>query len=274
MKKKVLAIMAAVMVLSFGTTAFAANSPVAGNVTENVKENAEQKAEVSSDVKTDTPEKYAEAVAGATATVNGTAVTITVTPVAQTTADNTAAVVKEQLKDVLNIANNYIGGTKGDKLAADAKDAGKKIGAEVVSVSDVTVTGMTVSASNPVTITFPVAGVTADSYVLVLHFNSTTGKWENIPATTGNGTVTATFTSLSPVAIVKLSADTKPAAGNNNNNNNNNNNAATTTESTSTTTENGAAVSPKTGAEMPVVAIIALVCAAGAVVCTKKVKFN
>ena len=80
MKKKVLAILAAVMVLSFGTTAFAANSPVAGNVTENVKENAEQKAEVSSDVKTSTPEKYAEAVAGATATVNGTAVTITAQP--------------------------------------------------------------------------------------------------------------------------------------------------------------------------------------------------
>lgn len=53
----------------------------------------------------------------------------------------------------------------------------------------------------PVTITFQVPGVTEDSQVAVIHYTS--GAWENVtPVTLGDGTVTASFDSLSPVGIV------------------------------------------------------------------------
>lgn len=69
----------------------------------------------------------------------------------------------------------------------------------------------------PVTITFNVSGVTADSHVAVLHYNGS--AWEVVSSKAGNGTVTATFTSLSPVAIVTdaagsaASGDASPKTG-------------------------------------------------------------
>lgn len=70
-------------------------------------------------------------------------------------------------------------------------------GMRVVDVMDVSVIG---DVTFPVTLTFQVPGVTADSNVAVLHYNGT--AWEVVPSQAGDGTVTATFESLSPVAIV------------------------------------------------------------------------
>lgn len=95
----------------------------------------------------------------------------------------------------------------------------------------------------PVQITFDVHGVTSGSKVTVLHYNGT--EWEKIPVdAVGEETVTATFESLSPVAIVVE----KAAAS-----------AAGTT-------------SPKTGTSPVVMMAIfgAVICMAGAVVLTKK----
>ena len=65
------------------------------------------------------------------------------------------------------------------------------------------------------------------------------GSWEVInPDSVGNGTVTATFTSLSPIAFVAYNA------------------------------------SAQTGETTPVLPIIVLICAAGIAVCGAKVKFN
>ena len=64
-------------------------------------------------------------------------------------------------------------------------------------------------------------------------------SWEVInPDSVGNGTVTATFTSLSPIAFVAYNA------------------------------------SAQTGETTPVLPIIVLICAAGIAVCGAKVKFN
>lgn len=52
----------------------------------------------------------------------------------------------------------------------------------------------------PVDITFAVAGLTTDMKVAVLHYNGS--EWETVKSTVATGSVTATFTSLSPVAIV------------------------------------------------------------------------
>jgi hypothetical protein len=70
-----------------------------------------------------------------------------------------------------------------------------------VDVQDVTVPEGTVF---PITITFKFAGVTADTKGCFMHW--TGSSWEKIDATFGNGTMTGTFSSLSPVAFV-MNAD-------------------------------------------------------------------
>lgn len=110
-------------------------------------------------------------------------------------------------------------------------------GMHVIDVIDVSVPAGT---RMPVTITFSVPGVTANSNVAVLHYDGS--KWETSSVSgvsAGNGTITATFASLSPVALV---ADT-----------------AASSSSSST-------ASPKTGEPTTVVLIggIALLAAAGA----------
>lgn len=72
----------------------------------------------------------------------------------------------------------------------------------------------------PLTITFNVPGITKDMNVKVLHFEN--NAWKDVTVSVGDGSVTAKFSSLSPVAIVKLA----PA---------------------STTTGGSGATSPKTG---------------------------
>lgn len=73
--------------------------------------------------------------------------------------------------------------------------------------ADVKAEGFTVSADNPVTVTFSVEGISEGEPLTVLH-KKDDGSWENLPGTTGNGTVTVTFTSLSPVVFVRTSAAT------------------------------------------------------------------
>ena len=72
-------------------------------------------------------------------------------------------------------------------------------GLQVVDIKDVTVPEGTVF---PITLTFTVTGVTTSSVVKVLHYDTTAGAWEVVDSKVGNGTVEATFTSLSPVAFV------------------------------------------------------------------------
>lgn len=116
---------------------------------------------------------------------------------------------------------------------------------EGMTVKDVMDVSVPEGTEFPVTITFSVAGITADSNVAVLHYNGS--AWEKVSATAGNGTITATFTSLSPVAIV---ADT----------------AASSSEG------EAGAVSPKTGETVPVALIgaIAVLAAVGAYGLKKK----
>lgn len=101
-------------------------------------------------------------------------------------------------------------------------------GMEVVDAMDVSVPEGT---PMPVTITFDVPGVGADTKVAVLHYNGT--AWEVLEGTAGNGTITATFTSLSPVAFV---VDKNTATG--------------TSTGSNTSTGSSSSVSPKTGEDL------------------------
>lgn len=117
-------------------------------------------------------------------------------------------------------------------------------GMQVVDIKDVTAPE---GASFPLTITINVTGVTASSKVAVLHYDTAAGAWEVVSSKAGNGTIEATFNSLSPVAFV-IDGET----------------AAQTTGTTS----------PKTG-EVPVGAyagVVAVVAALGLVVVSMKRK--
>ena len=109
-------------------------------------------------------------------------------------------------------------------------------GMYVMDVQEVVVEGDASQVQWPVTITFSVPGVVSTTKVAVLHYNGS--AWEVVDSKAGEGTITATFNSLSPVAFVI-----------------DKNTAATTTST-----------SPKTGESFAVIGlgVIALMAAGGA----------
>ena len=130
-----------------------------------------------------------------------------------------------------------------DKVADAAKTlatADQK--ATVLDVFDVNCGGAT-----NVTVTFNVAGVKASDNIKIMHYDGT--KWETDCVSdikVVDGKVSAKFASFSPIAIVRVEA------------------ATTATTPTS----------PATGSTLPVLPVVAFACAAGAVICGRKVKFN
>lgn len=112
-------------------------------------------------------------------------------------------------------------------------------GMEVVAVKEVSADKL------PATITFAVSGVKAGTKVAVLHYDGSNWEANTVKdVKAGNGTITATFTELSPVAFV---VDKNTVTG--------------TTGKTS----------PKTGeASMATVAVVALVAVVAAVGLRKK----
>lgn len=107
-----------------------------------------------------------------------------------------------------------------EKFEAIAKEAlGDKFeeGMELVDIRNLYVPeGANVTF--PLTITVKVTGVTETSKVAVLHY--TNGKWEDVNAVAGNGTITFTVNSLSPFAFIvdantakNVGSTTSPATG-------------------------------------------------------------
>lgn len=124
--------------------------------------------------------------------------------------------------------------------AAAAVSADTK--ATVLAVVEINLTAGDIPEGG-LTLTIAADGIKAGENIVLLH-QKADGTWETIkPSEVKDGAVVATFTSLSPVAIVKLEAP------------------ATT------------GTAPKAGASL-VLPVAALICAAGATVCGRKVKFN
>lgn len=138
--------------------------------------------------------------------------------------------VAEEIKNVDNVK----------KVLGDAFVEGMS----VVDVQDVVVDG---NATFPLTITFKVPGVVSGTKVAVLHYDTEKSAWEVVESKAGDGTITATFNSLSPVAFV---VDKNTAAG----------------------AKDGAKASPKTGEGMavPFVTTAAVILLIGAAVCFRK----
>lgn len=178
MKSRVLKIFSAVMVLvmCLGTTAMAADSPAAGVVT-----------------------KITKAV-----DANGNDITgkVVVQEVAKSEfpAEYQAVVDEVKTEAGLKATLAAVGVAWDENLV-------------VADVKDVDIVGDKNAVTFPVTITFEMKGVVPTSKVIVLHWDKTARAWEKVDSTVGEGTVTATFNSLSPVAFIvdktTLSSGTK-----------------------------------------------------------------
>ena len=191
MKKKMVALFAALMVLSMTTPVLAAPSVTA--------------------------EDIAKPVEKVVTVVNGQEVSLTVEKVESKTLET----VYEQVKKAVAGSEN------------------KKAEHDVVAVVEVSLPTGVKMPKEGLAITFDVDGVVKGDNIYLLH-GKADGTWETIkPSKVEDGKVTATFTSLSPVAIVKVV---------------------------------GEATSPKTGAPIMVAPLAALVCVAGAVGCARKMK--
>lgn len=145
-----------------------------------------------------------------------------------------------------------------EELPAEGKEAAKQLesddfvkelvgsdfveGMKVLDVQEVRVEGDVSLVEWPLTLTFKVPGVVETTKVSVLHYDMEKAAWEKVPAKAGNGTIEATFESLSPVAFV-VDQNTMDAA-----------------------TSNGSATSPQTGESAAVMgfALVALLAAGGA----------
>lgn len=115
-------------------------------------------------------------------------------------------------------------------------------GMEVLDIQEVEVIGDKSLIEWPLTLTFKVPGVVETTKVAVLHYDVEKKAWEKVDSKAGNGTIEATFHSLSPVAFV-VDQNTMGSAA-----------------------STGSATSPKTGESTVVMgfALVALLAAGGA----------
>lgn len=155
----------------------------------------------------------------------------------------------------------------------EAKAALEKSGIKgaITHVVDVTTNDVGQSylqAGGSFRITLLVPGAKSGDTYKLLH-QKADGTWEVLDAAVGNGTVTATFTSLSPVVIVKVSENT--TQGGNTTPDNNTNSGNNTTPGDNTNQSTNTVASPKTGdySMFGIFAVMA-VCAAGLVVVNRR----
>ncbi len=224
MKKKILALISAgALTLMSSMTAFAAGSPAVGSV----EAPANGQVAITMLNSATTPE-----VAATTTASNGEYSVSAVS--AQTQAS--AEVAAQNL--VLNQLAATAAGTGNAALAAEAGDATAVVTASVLATVDVKpATAQKVNGAYIVTLYN--AAIAAGDTIVILHFNGT--SWEAIyPAVVGDGFVTFVVSDLSPISIVKVSANTAVAQA------------------------------PKTGSTLPVAAMAFTVFAAGALYCGKR----
>lgn len=153
-------------------------------------------------------------------TVSATATDVSA--VSAATADGTIVTVAPVTETVV---------TQAQQAAVALVGQQESINAAAVQVEKVF--DLSAAISGPTDITISVPGVTAGQSVVVLH-QKADGTWESVPVVSvASGSVTATFTSLSPVAIISYA-------------------------------------SPKTGESFRVLGVIVMVSMCGAAFCARK----
>lgn len=235
MKRKVTALLAAVLVMAMGSmTVMAAPSPNSSNTTTNSNVNTEVKAEIevpASEVKSE-----------------GT----TVTEVSEETVNSAAAAASSQMMDLNGLSSTFASvpalSDAAKILANAATDTSKAASAKLVTVVNLN------GATGAQKLTVP--GVKKGDIVYLLVQKGS--EWEVVPAVaTADNTIEAELTEATTnCAIVKVAVT----------------DAAGTQGSGSQAA--GGVTSPQTGMAVSAAAMMALVCLAGAAVCVKKLKAN
>lgn len=258
MKKKALAILAALTVMAMGAmTVFAAESPSVNDVETAV---STQKAETAI-AATSSAGEYAEAT------------TVSAGYTKEAVSDTTLSFAKVAVQNQLLNDVAAIGEKLGDStLKAAATDSAKKVTATILSVIEVKVDSAQKNADGKYEVTLSIAGIAQGDSIAVLHYNGS--AWETIvPSKVAAGAITFTTESFSPFAVVKLESSTTTTGSTG---------QTTTTGTTGTTTSTGSSASataaagtvtvasPKTGQTMPFAVILVAAGFVGAAVCAKK----
>lgn len=232
MKKKILAVFAALAIMTVGSTALAAGSPVAGDTKQDTTVAAGQTADT-------TVQKPTESAASMATSTTITDTDVTVKAVADTTVTEAVTATGNILTDVA-----ALGKVAGDeKITAAATNKDATVTAIVLSVVNLE------STKTDATVTVKNSAIKADKTYVVLHYTAT--GWVTLPATvTKAGELTFKADNFSPFAIVELGVTVK--------------------DTTASTDKKDEAASPKTGETLPVAVLAMLVCAAGIAVCAKK----
>jgi len=188
MKRKFLAVLTALTVLTMGSmTAFAA-SPTVGTTEAPV---STQKA-TTIVAATTTPASY----------LNGTSASegYKVSAVSDTTVQAaTVAVQNAILNDIASIASKLGNNT----LANAATNSGNQVTASILTVVEVKASSASKDTNGKYVVTLNISDIAAGDAVVVLHY--TGSVWETIvPTNVAKGSVTFASASLSPIAVVKL----------------------------------------------------------------------
>lgn len=189
MKRKLLAVLTALAVLTMGSMTAFASSPTVGTTEAPV---STQQA-ITAVAPIATPAAYLSATT-VSAGYNMSAVSATTVQ---------AAVVAVQNTILNNVA--AIGYRLGNvELVNAAANSGSRVTASILTVVELKASSASKDANGNYVVTLSLAGVSEGDAVAVLHY--TGSAWETIvPTSVANGSVTFTSASLSPVSVVKLS---------------------------------------------------------------------
>jgi len=231
MKKKVLALMSALVLTVGSSMTVFAESPTTGNTEQPV---ATQTADTSVN-QTNTTDGYA---AGTLASEG-----FTVLKVSQGTAEAAAVAIQNLLLNDLATTGAVLG--RAD-IAGAATDDNANVEAQILSVVDVDPTTAVKDAEGFYNVTLGMAGISAGDVIVVLHYNGT--GWDVIiPSAVADGAVAFRTASLSPISVIKLKLTSDD------------------------TTAQTVVASPQTGDAAPYAAVaMIMVGVAGAVVCGKR----
>ncbi|MBD5526624.1 MAG: hypothetical protein HDR04_19935 [Lachnospiraceae bacterium] len=191
MKKKFLAVLTALAVLTMGSMTVCAKSPTVGTV--------------GAPVSTQKSSTFMAATATASEYLNRTTVSAgySISAVSATTVQATAVAVQNAiLNDVASIASRI-----GNKtLAAAAGNSASRVTATILTVIEVKASGASKDANGNYVVTLSLPDIAAGDAVVVMHY--TGSAWETIIPSVANGSVTFASASLSPIAVVKLDVAT------------------------------------------------------------------
>ncbi len=196
MKKNVLAVLSAVMVLTMGTLTVFAASPTTGTAEATVS----TQTATTSVAAAATPAEYAAETTASTG--------YEVEVVSEATVEAAAVAVQNSLLNDIASLGGILGSSE---LKAAATDPTKKVTAEMLTVVEINPTSAEKDANGNYAVTLNISSIAAGDIIAVLHYNGS--SWETIvPDSVAAGKVAFSTPSLSPISVVKLDVSTVKAA--------------------------------------------------------------